>query len=407
MVKRNRNISVKFGLQAPTPPRGRRRRRNLRRTEPDLDQLAVRESDKIKRYFQDYKKHYKFDTPIANGQHGVAVVVTRFARKDPPSPEISFVVKRAYDESGDAIEILENEIQWLKRLRGAPHVIQIVELEPDPFKDFNRPTLVTEYVENGTLTELIERASFRRRPVPNRILWAFYSCLVRTCIAMAWPDRGAAGELQANEQFPTDWKERPQRQLIHGDLHPDNIVIGELSPLADEHLVAPILKVVDWGLARVVPDLHNVGLGVTVNIFDISRIMRMLITLDTTFELEPKRVPLQPTKPDEPPRYCMTASPNLAKPNYLHLDDDLRDLVIQCTSTNRDDRPNLEALCNIISLNMGTKTETYYRQAPYSRWERERAVQNYVQQMIFYGSDDEAQHSDDDDGGNDDEDIIL
>ncbi|KAI0831034.1 hypothetical protein F5Y06DRAFT_301782 [Hypoxylon sp. FL0890] len=206
---------------------------------------------------------------------------------------------------------------------------------------------------------------------------------------MAWPDRGVAGEAPVNEQFPPNWREKPQRQLIHGDLHPDNIVIGELEPYADEHIIAPILKVIDWGLARVVPDLHNVGLGVTVNIFDISRIMRMLISLDTTFELEPKMVFMPPADHTQQGRYCLTASPNIAQPNFPNLDDDLRDLVIQCTSMNPQERPSLQVLCNILAAQMGSKTAEYYRVAPYAAREQDAAVQDYIQDLIFYASDDD------------------
>ncbi|KAI0128060.1 kinase-like protein [Hypoxylon sp. NC0597] len=391
------NISVKFGPQGPTPPKGRRRRRNLKRTLEDFDQLAVKESDRIKRYFQDYRKQYKFDTPIANGRHGVAVVVTQFEKKDPPTPEISFVVKRAYDESGDAFEILENEIEWLKRLRGAPHIVQMLELDPNPFDKLSRPTLITEYVENGTLLELIDRCSYRQRPIPNRILWAFFACLARVCIAMAWPDRGVRGEPVVFEQVPEDADERPKRQLTHGDLHPDNILIGDLEPYGGEHLVAPILKVCDWGLARVVPDLHNEGLGVEQNVFDISRIMRMLISLDTTFELEPKVVYIPPVGETQPGGYCLTASPNLDRPNFPNLDEDLRDLVIQCTSVNPKERPSLDVLLDILSAQLGAKTEAYYRPAPFGHLEQEAELQNYVHDMIFYASSDEEEEEEEDD----------
>ncbi|KAI1410364.1 kinase-like protein [Hypoxylon sp. FL1857] len=393
------NISVKFGPFGPTAPKGRRRRRNLNIVVEEFDQLAVREILKIRQYFQDYKKLYRYYTPIANGKHGVAVVIKYM---DPSEPREYFVIKRAYDETGNGHEILENEIDWLRRLRGAPHVVQMLNIDPNPFESLSRPTLFLEYVRFGTLAHFIDRASARDRPIPNRVLWSFFTCLARACIAMAWPDRGVEGEPEMNEEFPPDWETKPQMQLIHGDLHPDNILIGDLIPNADEHLIAPILKIADWGLARRVPDLHNEGLGTSTNIFDISRIMRMLISLNTTWSLEPQVVHIPSPAPGRPDSHITTASPNLAKPNFPNLDDDLRDLVIQCTSEDRVERPSLQVLCDNLALQLKAKTAEYYRPAPYGDREQDAAVQNYIQEMIFYP---DYQWEDGGEGTDDDGDI--
>ncbi|OTA55935.1 kinase-like protein [Hypoxylon sp. EC38] len=368
-----------------TPPTARRiSRRHIK----PLNLLALKESEKIRKYFEYYKDNYKFDVPIAHGKHGVVVAVTQFQRYAPPSSEISFAIKRAYDGSGNAVQILENEIEWLRRLRGAPHVVQMLDLDPNPFDGLGRPTLAIEYVENGTLTDFIRRCARRGGQIPNRVLWAFFACLTRVCVAMAWPDRGVLGAPVALEQLPPDANERPKLQLTHGDLRPDNILIGGFEPLEGEHLLVPILKVCDWGLSNEVPDPKNQNLGVARNIFDIARIMRMLISFDTTYNLPPTVVEIPDIPPIRKGGQWLTASPNLVRPNFPDLDPDLRDFVIQCTSVIPQVIPSLEDFITYLELNLG-KTEPFYRITPYAALEQDARIRDYLLETIFYASDDD------------------
>ncbi|KAI1085529.1 kinase-like protein [Whalleya microplaca] len=395
------NISVNFGPGGPTPPQGRRRRRNLDLPIEGVEQVAVREVRAIKRYFSEVPSYYKFERAIANGKHGVAVLIKQKARENPHRDERLFVVKRAYE--GRSEERLRHEISVMQRLRGAPHIAQPVVIDPDPLYLLSRPALILEYAENGTLDNLIDNVQFDDRPLPNRVLWGFFTCLLRMCIAMAWPDRGVEGAPYENEKFPNDWQNVPQIQLIHGDMHQDNILIGDLWPPADEHTLTPILKLIDFSEARVDPDPDlsdksirdkyelsmansRLGTGVKTNIFDIARIMRMLITCDKRWEMEPGKVVVPYNLAT---KEIWSASACIAKPEYPNLDDDLRNIVMRCSAMEVEDRPTLAQLSDMIERNITVKNYEYYRGFPRGRAERERRIQRMLHDLVFYPWDDD------------------
>ncbi|KAI1339992.1 kinase-like protein [Xylariaceae sp. FL0016] len=375
------NVSVLPGPQGPTPPGGRRRRRNANRQIPGFNQLAVRQADTIKRYFSEYPSAYKYEGPIANGAHGIVVCVRQFPSANPPREEKLFAVKRAYNE--EDVDKLDKEIAILRALRGAPHIIQMIDrIDPDPFDALNKPTLIMEYVNNGTLGDLIMRLKTNPSPtmLPNRVLIRMFSCLLRTVIAMAWPGRGAPGLPYKNEQFPNDWQSRPTTQLIHGDIHEDNVLIGELDPSEGEHDLVPILKLIDFGSARYDQNPYVPNIGINTNIFDIGRIMRMLITHDTTWDLNPLYVAITV---DGNARLFQTASPTIARPHYPKLEDDIRNAVLLCTATDPRERPTMDWLTGVVNTHMEKKTPRYYRRRKNS-WERGSKIQDLVHDLIFY-----------------------
>ncbi|KAI0479366.1 kinase-like protein [Xylariaceae sp. FL0804] len=373
------NLAVQFGPGGLSPPSGRRRRRNANRRDPAFEQAAVQEGDRIKRYLSEYKSLYKYEAPIANGSHGMVILASTREQTDPPFQY--FTVKRAYSESG--VEYLENEIKVLERLRGAAHILQKFDIDPNPFEAMTRPALIAEYAGNGTLETLIRELSLRGRPLPNRVLWHWFACLLRACIAMAWPDRGEPGAKPANEEFPPDWQQKPREQLMHCNIRPENICIGELEPPVNEHLLVPALKLVGWSHARVDNNPYVKDIGVSTNIFHIGRIMRMLITYDMTWELEPRNAIITV---DGGARLFQTASSCIAEPNYPNLDDDLRNIVLLCTATDPKERPSLEWLAKNITENINTKDSSFYKYEgyPYYRNERTYKIQNLMHEAVFY-----------------------
>ncbi|KAI0006470.1 hypothetical protein F4779DRAFT_21894 [Xylariaceae sp. FL0662B] len=223
-------------------------------------------------------------------------------------------------------------------------------------------------------------------PLPNRVLWGFFACLLRMCIAMAWPDRGVEGAPFANEQFPENWKDIPMTQLAHCDMHQDNILLGDLYPPGDEHNLIPILKLIDFSEAKIIPDPTRLGLGVKRNIYDIGRIMRMLITCDRTADPEPKKVVVPYNLAT---KEVLSASASIDKPEYPNLDDDLRGLVMRCTAVDIEDRPTLPELANTIQWNLRTKDFEHYmtKKFPRGRYERDDRIQDLIHDLVFYPPD--------------------
>ncbi|KAI3321904.1 kinase-like domain-containing protein [Xylariaceae sp. AK1471] len=140
-------------------------------------------------------------------------------------------------------------------------------------KDF----LLLEFCEFGDLEHLLYRLNEEAAIVPNRILWAFWLCLVRACIAMEYPPRkfhprrrekspdsfNAAPGVQISElgkvvgqdlyeDIPPPRRRWAGKQMVHFDIDPRNIFISGLDVNAkdNEHKLIPRLKLADFGLAK-------------------------------------------------------------------------------------------------------------------------------------------------------------
>ncbi|RWA05654.1 hypothetical protein EKO27_g9455 [Xylaria grammica] len=82
-----------------------------------------------------------------------------------------------------------------KKLARMEEVAQEIENQPKDKEDTGMDHIIMEYLPHGNLATLIfkirslesERKSFVN--IPNRVLWAFWLCLVRGCIAMEYPPR--------------------------------------------------------------------------------------------------------------------------------------------------------------------------------------------------------------------------
>ncbi|RYP62429.1 hypothetical protein DL769_007301 [Monosporascus sp. CRB-8-3] len=335
------NISVKWNFGGPTPPGGRRRRRNVHRQMTlDVDPRAAREAERVRRYFDDgYTSYYKYLGIIETGRWGVALLCRQKKREKPDREERWFVVKRIFDELMQ--DKLHKEIKILKRLRGAPHIVQVLAIDPDPFEALSRGALIMEYVENGTVGDIIYRMKEQVYPLPNRLLLRFFVCLL----------------------------------------------IGDPSPPGGEHDIVPILKLIDFGEALYDPNPYVTDMGVKTNIFHIGRLMRMLISLDTTWELPPGEVTMPVQGGGE--RAISTASASIAKPNHPNLDDGLRNLVMLCTAVKVEDRPSLDWLWDTLMNLIFTRTPAYYaqRNLPWAKLEEDGAIQDLIHYIVYhYGS---------------------
>ncbi|KAI0123526.1 hypothetical protein BJ170DRAFT_86746 [Xylariales sp. AK1849] len=104
--------------------------------------------------------------------------------------------------------------------------------------------LIMEYLENGTLTQLLERMAGQL--LPNRLLWSLFLCITRAYVAMAYPlqvsENGEPQQEVLLNQAPS--------ALAHNDMHGRNLMFGPRRPHQLEHSIVPSLKLIDLGSAR-------------------------------------------------------------------------------------------------------------------------------------------------------------
>ncbi|KAF2963807.1 hypothetical protein GQX73_g9752 [Xylaria multiplex] len=156
------------------------------------------------------------------GRHGGALILEERGILDQIIRR--FIIKYSLgDYTGDpysnADMDLRNEHRWLRLLQGCEHIVQLV-----PFADCSLnlpgisngertyeaamenarredeargtpgatsvrryPTFALEYLQYGELRDFVDRLKAKGELVPNRILWRIWLCLVRQCVAMAFP----------------------------------------------------------------------------------------------------------------------------------------------------------------------------------------------------------------------------
>ncbi|RYP41646.1 hypothetical protein DL767_000851 [Monosporascus sp. MG133] len=270
----------------------------------EVDPRAAREAERVRRYFDDgYASYYKYWGIIETGKWGVALLCRQKKREKPNREERWFVVKRVFDELMQ--DKLHKEIEILKRLRGAPHIVQVLAIDPDPFEALSRGALI------------MDRARLH--------------------------SYGMAGQGEG------------RRAIL-----------------------------IDFGEALYDPNPYVTDMGVKTNIFHIGRLMRMLISLDTTWELPPGEVTMPVQGGGE--RAISTASACIAKPNHSNLDDGLRNLVMLCTAVKVEDRPSLDWLWDTLMNLIFTRTPAYYAQRnfPWAQLEEDGPIQDLIHYIVYH-----------------------
>ncbi|KAH9900246.1 hypothetical protein F4778DRAFT_782355 [Xylariomycetidae sp. FL2044] len=173
---------------------------------------------------------------------------------------------------------------WIQRIRDGEDVDQYTR---DKY-DLNRMDyILLEFVENGDVGHLIYKLNEHGQTVPNRVLWAFWLCMIRACVAMEYPPRkfhprrrvpagveNAVPDVQETERgemvagkrsgealfegMPPKRRRWAKKRQVHFDIDPLNIFIGttDLTSLDGEHDLVPQLKarnpytLADFGLAK-------------------------------------------------------------------------------------------------------------------------------------------------------------
>ncbi|KAI1815031.1 kinase-like domain-containing protein [Poronia punctata] len=246
-------------------------------------------------------------------------------------------------------------------------------------------------LENGDLSEFICLVRDHKEKVPNTVLWRFLLCLVRMCIAMAYPPASLPGNRNVpgpiTETVPPEGlRAKWFKRMVHFDMDPKNIFVGDLM-VGPEHRVTPILKLGDFGLAQEVRErmeggyyerLRYIGkvgyycpeqfcqdwdyipenskktykhpiagnYGPHSNLWAAGYVMETLITLCYPAQ------PPHPTKTTRnPPRSkteYLTYAAHLSQSLYSHVDPDLISVIFRLQAHSPADRPDLADLENYV-----------------------------------------------------------
>ncbi|KAH9907057.1 hypothetical protein F4778DRAFT_611877 [Xylariomycetidae sp. FL2044] len=359
--------------------------------------------DELREHFTKFgggaQQRWEFDTVVGSGAFGVAVRMKRKSRWGRLPRRV--IVKRALDDPGD----LRDEIKWLLKTRGAEHIVNILAFRDDPGKKpannngqgqgnqvwwrraagavrdafltpqdpyslvgLAGPVAVLEYLENGTLTRLTDRMTHLNVTLPNRVLWYMYLCMVRACIGLAYPSEGAP----RLERIPNDG--RAPEEIVHGDLHTSNMMLGDTDPSVAEHRLVPRVKFIDLGAARVSAN------GTQENLYTIAERMMMLIGAPERWGYH------EMSQWNGYETFATDILPGTGGPTFPFLDEDLRDLLARSLAKEEGNRPNLQQTFQEVSDAVRTKTAASY--APDDARETDYHIRD-VWRRLLHDADDE------------------
>ncbi|RYP70547.1 hypothetical protein DL771_005366 [Monosporascus sp. 5C6A] len=280
------------------------------------------------------------------------------------------------------IEERERRLERRRKAGGKGKSIGWGDDDDDEWQLDHKDYLLLEFVENGDLSNFIMKLNERNLMVPNRVLWSFWLCLVRACVAMEYPprkfhprrrqkdaegeppnaalaalaldDRDINGKIvdgQLFEDVPGPKRRWARNRMVHFDIDPKNIFIGgfDVNAKDDEHLLVPRLKVrtatgeqfgIEWDYVAPTdpfgPELSEQTVagnyGAPMNIWGIALTLWNVMT-----KCYPPIPPQRQSGPG-PLTYCHLIRTD---PRYNYVDPELKEVLVQCMRHDPKDRPSL------------------------------------------------------------------
>ncbi|KAI1501399.1 hypothetical protein F5X99DRAFT_409181 [Biscogniauxia marginata] len=280
---------------------------------------------------------FEYVKPLGKGSAAGALLFNDLKKEDPKRIRRRLVVKYAFSEYEQrnkmANDEIRNETRWLQTLSGAEHIVQLIPCEIDETQ-LPRPALVMEFLEGGDVGQLLTRAS----------------------IAMAYPP-WAEGE---RETIPAD---QAASNLVHGDLHDENILLDSLY-LDPEHQHAPLLK------SRQHVDVkEQVVTALVAKKYSVISDENMQVdVLDDTGNTQQILVYTDPAVRDS-----------------THLSAELRNLLLRSQAINPAERPALDRLLALCEAAVKTHSADQYHNIPgYDHsFESDDSIREFVQQVML------------------------
>ncbi|KAI1821835.1 kinase-like protein [Xylaria intraflava] len=314
-----------------------------------------------KKYFE-AAEYWEFEKCLGRGSFGMAVLLREKKRFVQRSRRMAVKVALARGR-----EQLENEIKWLKVLRGGKHIVkmlascrnlatsneatermerymELLEVTIPQHSKLQRlppssafvglagmqgPAMALEYIEGRSLLDFKEKVDRFGMRIPNRVLWSFFLCLIRACIGLAYPLGRPEGAPSILETIPSDGRE--VRNIAHHDIAPRNIMLGR-GDSTEEHATERVLKLIDFGATRELE--RGDGPAPAKNLFEVADSIAMLIR-GLTFDYTIANYKGHDTRAG-PILRNSTSDP------FPGVDADLRDLIARCMYVSPSHRPSLQ-----------------------------------------------------------------
>ncbi|KAI1328420.1 hypothetical protein F5Y16DRAFT_398353 [Xylariaceae sp. FL0255] len=381
------------------------------------------------------------------GRHGGALIVQQ--RNEQGQETRKVVVKYslgedAGDPDSNADEDLRNEYYWLQKLRGAEHIVQLVDMEDGVYlpgtsdgeatydesvqlqlqrnrdqvcvigpntaasvtgspasvsslssssgssssSDLPRrcPTFALEYLPGGTIGRLMERCwAAQVRYVPNRLLWRIWLCAVRQVIAMLlppFPDGNHNGDTVREEIV----RGREVLRLCQNSPHYLNWMFGDPAVLpGNEHIQGvPIVKLIDFGRGA----LEETGSrAARLNIRGAARVLTPLMCISCSdqdvFAPNTNSAVLNYTDDTGTRRRYRTSAPAAFLTNE-NIDIDLRIMIARIRAHDPDAYPTLREVLEETEAAIRNKGALYQNWARMQgRNESDQDIRLFIQRFIL------------------------
>ncbi|KAI0599730.1 hypothetical protein F4775DRAFT_599935 [Biscogniauxia sp. FL1348] len=272
------------------------------------------------------------------------------------------------DVQSNADDDLRNEFKCLAALKGAEHIGQLVycadtSLEIPGVSDGDRsqpapgdrrvPTIALEYIPNGTAFDMTERMIENNDGMPSRFLWRVFLCLVRQCIAMAFPPRKEWRDPLEREQIIPG---QEMYDMIQCSNHLKNVMFGDIQPEDLEHRLCPTVKLIDFGRGARTGSSGPTGdkYASSVNLLAAAEIIAQMVFFERPADSRPP-VLYRYTDRDNRPRELYTiASRDIYECTSIDLE--LRDLMCRCYASDSKDSPDLQEALEICEWQVRYKT---------------------------------------------------